>query len=150
MVREADGFRIRVQPPEALTAPTPEVDGPRPVAPHPPAKPPAALPVVATSKPEIQVSNGNGVRRMAAQVGRHLGAQGFAVGGVDNAAHFNHLQTVIYYRQGFLQAAYQLARTIPGFQNMERVTGFTRPGTAIHLVLGKDMLAHRRRLGITG
>jgi hypothetical protein len=99
-------------------------------------------------KPSVLVSNGNGVRRMAAQVGNYLGRQGFEVSGARNAEHFSHMETMIYYCEEFLQEAYQLAQTIPGYQNMEKVAGFNQPDTAIHLVLGRDVIAHRWRFAI--
>lgn len=152
------GFSITPAPPRELETPYLSARL-EPTAPDDP--PPllgSFLPVAPPSPPDprealqatILVSNGNGVRHMAAQVRRFLRGQGFQTGGVRNAEHFRHMETVIYYRQGFLQEAYALARAIPGYQNLETFEGSTHSQAPIHLVLGRDLIPLRQRFDIDG
>jgi hypothetical protein len=130
--------------PAAPDDPPPLLASFMPAAPPSPPDPREAL------QATVLVSNGNGVRHMAAQVRRFLRGQGFQTGGVRNAEHFRHMETVIYYRQGFLQEAYALARAIPGYQNMETFEGSTHSQAPIHLVLGRDLIPLRQRFDIDG
>ncbi|MDD4072496.1 MAG: LytR C-terminal domain-containing protein [Desulfobacterales bacterium] len=92
----------------------------------------------------IEVSNGNGVNRMATRVGRHLKNKGFHVTAVNNAIHFNHFHTMIYYSRGLLHEAYEVAKQIPGYQNMEKVDEFEKPEIRIRVLLGKDLSGWKR------
>jgi tetratricopeptide (TPR) repeat protein len=88
----------------------------------------------------LEISNGNGVRHMARRVGQYLGEQGFNKPYLTNANHFNHPETMIYYRSGYLQDAYRVAKEIPGYQDMKKVARFQRPSTTVRVLIGRDMI----------
>jgi hypothetical protein len=90
----------------------------------------------------IQVSNGNGVRFMATRVGGFLQSRGYSVGRVDNADHFNHPKTIVYYEDGFLHDAYRVAQEIPGYQEMIRSDRRRDPAIHVRLLIGKDVVRH--------
>ena len=88
----------------------------------------------------LEISNGNGVRHMARRVGQYLGEQGFNEPYLTNANHFNHSETMIYYRSGYLQDAYRVAKKIPGYQDMKKVARFQRPTTTVRVLIGRDII----------
>ena len=88
----------------------------------------------------LEISNGNGVRHMARRVGQYLGEQGFNEPNLTNANHFNHAETMIYYRSGYLHDAYRVAKEIPGYQDMKKVARFQRPGTKVRVLIGRDLM----------
>jgi hypothetical protein len=96
----------------------------------------------------VQVSNGNGVRYMATRVGHFLESKGYSVGRIDNANHFNHPRTIIYYRDGFLHDAYQIAKEIPGYQEMSLSDQFNSPDIQVRLMIGKDVIRHDNRFNL--
>ena len=89
----------------------------------------------------IEISNGNGVRHMARNVGAYLNPKGFSVNRLTNADHFNYPETRIYYRKGYQQDALRLAKEIPGRQKapnaIEQNQSMTR---AIKVLIGKDLV----------
>ncbi len=90
----------------------------------------------------VEVSNGNGVNRMATRVGNYLKEKGLKVTRLTNAEHFNFDETTIYYHRGHLQDAFKVAREIPGYQNMEKLR---RPGqkrVKIKVRIGKDLVPY--------
>lgn len=92
------------------------------------------------SEPAIEISNGNGVKRMAKRTGNYLRKKGFSKARLTNADHFNHAETTIYYCSGYLHNAYRVAQQMPGYQNMKKVEKFNRPDTKIRVLIGKDMV----------
>ena len=88
----------------------------------------------------VEISNGNGVYRMARRVGSYLRKEGLERPRLTNANHFNHLETKIYYRKGYLHKAYGVAEKIPGYQNMEQVSRFKRANINVRVLIGKDMI----------
>jgi len=93
---------------------------------------------------EVEVSNGNGVNRMASRVGIYLASKGLHVTRYTNADHFNFNQTKIYYHDDFLQDAFNVAKHIPGLQNMEKCKQFNQKNIKIKVVLGKDLVPYDR------
>jgi Flp pilus assembly protein TadD len=93
---------------------------------------------------EIEVSNGNGVNRMARRVGNDLKDMGLNVTRLTNADHFGYKKTKIYYLSPYLHDAYKVAKQIPGWQNMEKVDKFSRQNTKIRVLIGKDIIPYRR------
>jgi tetratricopeptide (TPR) repeat protein len=91
---------------------------------------------------EVEVSNGNGVNRMARRVGNYLRNKGLNVTRLTNAKNFNFAETRIYYHDDYLQDAFEVARQIPGYQQMEEVGEFGRPATKIKLLIGKDIVPY--------
>jgi tetratricopeptide (TPR) repeat protein len=90
---------------------------------------------------EVEISNGNGVRHMAKRVGDYLQEKGVRRPLLTNADHFNHQKTMIYYRRGYLQQAYQLAKLFPGYQEMEVTRKFSHGRTKMKVVIGKDLVS---------
>ena len=88
----------------------------------------------------IEISNGNGVRHMARRIGDFLMEKGLEKPFLTNAVDFNQPETIVYYREGYLQEAYRVAKEIPGYQNMEKVAGFRRPGINVRVLIGKDLI----------
>jgi len=95
---------------------------------------------IVVKDPGIEVSNGNGVNQMATRFGRYLKNKGFHVTAVTNANHFNHQHTMIYYCRGHLHDAYEVAKKIPGYQNMEKVDELGKPDIHIRVLIGKDLI----------
>jgi tetratricopeptide (TPR) repeat protein len=95
---------------------------------------------------EVEISNGNGVRRMAKRVGNYLRKKGFKNKTcLNDADHFNHAKTKIYYCSGYLHNAYRIAKEIPGYQDMEKVINLGQPNTKIRVLIGRDMIPFNKR-----
>lgn len=88
----------------------------------------------------IEVSNGNGVRHMARQVGTYLRPKGFVPMYLTNADHFNHEKTRIYYTKGYLQDAHRLADILPATPQMAEVETIQNGNAHISLLIGKDIV----------
>ncbi|MGD8765008.1 MAG: tetratricopeptide repeat protein [Desulfobacteraceae bacterium] len=91
---------------------------------------------------EVEVSNGNGVNRMARRVGNYLRNKGLNVTRLTNAENFNFTDTKIYYHDDYLQDAFKVARQIPGYQQMEEIEEFGRQAIKIKLIIGKDIVPY--------
>jgi tetratricopeptide (TPR) repeat protein len=88
---------------------------------------------------QIEIRNGNGVYRMAANVGRYLKAAGFDVIAHRNADRFNYAATSIVYGNGGRQSAERLALQLfgPRYSDELLVNGYE--DGKIKVVLGKDV-----------
>jgi hypothetical protein len=95
-------------------------------------------------EPEIEVSNGNGVNRMATRMGNYLRNKGLNVTLLTNADHFGYEETKIYYSEPHLHDAYKVAQQIPGWQDMEKVNEFSRQNIKIKVLIGKDLISYDR------
>jgi Flp pilus assembly protein TadD len=95
-------------------------------------------------EPEIEVSNGNGVNRMAARMGNYLRNKGLNISLLTNADHFGYKETKIYYSDPYLHDAYRVAQQIPGWQNMEKVNKFNQQRNKIKVLIGKDLIPYNR------
>ena len=105
-----------------------------------------SAPVVALPVPvnvAVEVSNGNGTTGMAKRSADFLRGHGFTVRSITNAKHFRFEESVIYYKEGFLQAAKDLAAIIPGAQNLEEVETLAKTSVSVKVVLGKDLVTIR-------
>jgi Flp pilus assembly protein TadD len=91
---------------------------------------------------KIEVSNGNGVRHMARNVGDYLKGDGFIPYYLSNARHFRHEETKIYYTKGYLREASLLAEKLPGRQSLEEVDEIRKGNAEISVVIGKDLVSH--------
>jgi len=92
----------------------------------------------------IEISNGNGVRRMAKRVGDYLKIKGAKVTRITNAQHFNFAETKIYYQDPYLHEAYEIAKEIPGFQNMEKSSNLSLNNIHVKVLIGKDLIFYDR------
>lgn len=92
---------------------------------------------------KIEVSNGNGVPGMAAKVGAYLKRKNFSVTRLTNAANFGFGDTRLFYSPGYLHEAYELAKQIPGWQNMDKMSESGSSGIKVRLLLGRDLVRHK-------
>jgi hypothetical protein len=91
---------------------------------------------------KIEVSNGNGIRRMARNVGYFLSGRNVILMYLSNARHFNYDETRIYYTPGYLMEAYELAQKLPGRQTLEEVPEVRDGNAEISVLIGKDLVPH--------
>ncbi len=103
-------------------------------------KPAHTQPAADYSNSAIEVSNGNGVAGMAGKSADFFRTYGFTIRRITNAKHFHFNNSVIFYREGYLQVAKELARVIPGAQNMKKVDSLGRSFVGIRILLGKDLV----------
>jgi tetratricopeptide (TPR) repeat protein len=94
--------------------------------------------------PGIEISNGNGVFRMARRVGRFLKARGFTVVRLTNAKSFSCPETVIQYREEYEMASAELAKVMPESPRMTEVERLDRRNVKIKMLLGRDIVRDRR------
>ena len=91
---------------------------------------------------KIEVSNGNGVNRMARRVGNYLSGKGFTLKYLCNASDFRHEETKIYYVKGYLLEACRLAEKLPGWQRFEEVAEIRKGNAEISVLIGKDLIPY--------
>jgi tetratricopeptide (TPR) repeat protein len=93
----------------------------------------------------VEVSNGNGVPRMARSVRNHLrrkGTNGHRFR-LTNADHFRYPKTIIYYRSGFQQQAQWIKSLLPELQFMGPMVEAPLHRDPIRLLIGKDLSRSR-------
>jgi hypothetical protein len=87
----------------------------------------------------IEVSNGNGVTGMAGKSADYFRRLGFSVGRITNAKDFRFHDSIIFYEEGYLQVAKQLAEVTPGVQMIEKVDSLGGRSIGVKILLGKDL-----------
>lgn len=87
--------------------------------------------------PAIEVSNGTGRLRMAARMRAFLGTEGVDAGRLTNANHYSHMETTIFYRDGWKHYAEYLARILPAIVDL---SGNDDQAADIRVELGADLL----------
>ena len=92
----------------------------------------------------IEISNGNGVRHMAKDVGSFLKKQGFNVVRLTNADHFRHGKASVYYRGDAEFTALRVKSAIPGITHMKKVGGFDRDDVQVKVLVGRDLAGERK------
>jgi len=92
----------------------------------------------------IEVSNGNGVNKMARMVGDYLERKGFKVTRLTNADYFNYAETKIFYQKEYRNAADQVAEKLPVFRSKEETEKFDRPNIKVKILIGKDLVPHKK------
>ncbi len=92
----------------------------------------------------IEISNGNGVKRMAGRVGNYLQQKGLKVVRLTNADKFNYPDTRIFYKQGYQEAANQLAEQLPAVQSIEERRKLDRGNIQIKVLIGRDLIPHNK------
>jgi tetratricopeptide (TPR) repeat protein len=93
---------------------------------------------------KVEISNGNGVRRMARRVGNYLKQNGVRVVRLTNANNFRYRNTKIYYLEGYSEAANHVADQIPGIQDVKMVKTFDRPNIRVKVLIGKDLIPYHK------
>lgn len=104
---------------------------------------------IKTKSASIEISNGNGIEGMAKRVKDYFNTNGYQNISVSNAKHFNYNKTIIFYEKNYLHTAYQIAKQIPGMQNMEKVDAADNHGVKVKILLGKDMVAYEKYFSST-
>jgi len=114
---------------------------PAPASAQTPAAPWAAATLATPRAPvrRLEISNGNGVAGMAAQVGRLLARQGLPPATLSNAAPFTRPETLVQYRPGDAEAALRVANSLPAAARLE-ATLAPQAGTDVRVVLGRDWI----------
>ncbi|OGW12742.1 MAG: hypothetical protein A3G93_01190 [Nitrospinae bacterium RIFCSPLOWO2_12_FULL_45_22] len=87
----------------------------------------------------VEVSNGNGLARMASRISEYLKVRGYRVARLTNAEHFGHKNTMIFYQEGYGQQAIALNHEIPGEQEL-LISSSNRKDIHIRVLLGRDLL----------
>jgi tetratricopeptide (TPR) repeat protein len=88
----------------------------------------------------IEVSNGNGVHRMARRVGEYLKSKGIEVTRLTNAKHFDFSETIIFYDDIDVRNALDIADQLPGYQIVKKSGKFDRPNIKVKVLIGKDLV----------
>ncbi len=96
-------------------------------------------PAISYSNSAIEVSNGNGVTGMAGRSADFFRSHGFTVGRITNAEYFHFHHSTVFYREGYLRVAEELARITPGVQAIEKVDSLGRSSIGVRILLGKDL-----------
>lgn len=91
----------------------------------------------------VEVANGAGRRYMAARMRAFLDGRGFDVAHITNARSFDHVQTVIAYRDEYREEALNLAKSLAVKVELIRVAELP---AGIRLILGSDLVAFDRTL----
>ncbi|MGH8729595.1 MAG: LytR C-terminal domain-containing protein [Burkholderiales bacterium] len=94
--------------------------------------------LVPLKKAKVEVSNGNGVTRMARKVATYLGINGVPTSRITNHKSFDQLTTQIEYREGFKLQAKSLNSKLPKPANLV-ASEKLREGIDLRLVLGRDL-----------
>ena len=92
----------------------------------------------------IEVSNGNGKRYMARDIGKYLKRNGFNVVRISNAKNFHHERGRIYYQKEYRALAKKIAAKIPELSVIQEMKRSARPDIKIKVVLGKNLVAGRQ------
>jgi len=90
----------------------------------------------------IEISNGNGVNRMAKRLSKYLNDKGYHVVRLTNAANFNHEKTVISYQKDYENEAHEIEQQIPGNYALEKVVSHERPHVKLKIIIGKDIVKY--------
>jgi len=96
-----------------------------------------------TGATQIEISNGNGIRHMARDMGEFLKAKGLTITRLTNSSHFRHGKTTIYYCDGYQQEAQEVAKEIPADSDMKKTDYLQRPNIKVKVLIGKDMAPFR-------
>ncbi|ACV68445.1 tetratricopeptide repeat protein [Desulfohalobium retbaense] len=97
-------------------------------------------------QPVLAVLNGNGVRHMARQTGQYLQDQGYSIGRIGNASHFNHTRTTIYYSPEMIPEAQSLAARLPEKCKLKPAHPLAMPTPSLRIIVGLDLVAHKKHL----
>jgi len=94
----------------------------------------------------VEVSNGNGVSHMARLVREYLEKEGLeSLLIISNADHFGYEKTAVYYLgEGRFRTAAEIAKLIPGWQEITESPELKGSRAEIRVVLGKDMIPYRQ------
>jgi tetratricopeptide (TPR) repeat protein len=98
---------------------------------------------------EVEVSNGNGVNRMARRLRYYLKNKGVKVTRLTNADHFRHQESKIFYSHGYEAEAKRVEKYLPGRQQLRKTSSLDRSFVKLKIVIGKDIIHFDRQLKAT-
>jgi|GEM_PF-6816928 len=90
--------------------------------------------------PGVEIAGPDGLQPLIGQMAKKLAVAGFAVNPSGSPATGNPWKTMVYYREGHLYEAWDVAKAIPGWQDMKKVPAFERPEIKVRAALGRDLL----------
>ena len=93
--------------------------------------------------PLVEVSNGTGRLTMALRMSGFLEAEGLDVVRLTNAEHYSHRETIVFYRDGWLEAAGTVAAVLPAEVDLQSDSD---QQADIRIELGGDLLNFDREL----
>ena len=93
----------------------------------------------------IEISNGNGVNKMAQRVGVYLQKNGYPVVRLTNSKPFNSSRTQIYYLEGNEEIAHLVAKQLPTYGSFIELKMLDRPSVQVKILLGKDIIRHNAK-----
>lgn len=91
------------------------------------------------SAPQIEIANGNGVSKMAGNLGRLLLIKGFDVHRLSNADHFAYPRTRIFYSDGQRELACTLSKILFGPDIVCELEAYHRVAGRVEVLIGKDI-----------
>ena len=96
--------------------------------------------------PGMEISNGNGVAHMAADLREYLKGKGFMTKRMTNASRFDCAKTTLFFRERYLQVSMELAKQMPRMPMMKELKQWERPDLNVKIVLGRDMARDKKLL----
>jgi tetratricopeptide (TPR) repeat protein len=93
---------------------------------------------------QIEISNGNGVTRMARLIAEFMKENNYKVVRLTNADNFNYKSSQIYYQKGYEETAAQINKDIPVSVRQDEVKSLDRPNIKVKLVIGKDVIPYKK------
>jgi hypothetical protein len=96
----------------------------------------------------IEVSNGNGVSRMARGVADYLKENNLKVVRLTNARNFSYTNSQLLCEKEYLSTAQEVTRMMPAPVQIQEVKKLDRPTVKVKLIIGKDLMTHKKELGI--
>ena len=89
----------------------------------------------------FEISNGNGIKKLAARFGSMLSNKGFPQANFSDHKPYNQAHTVIHYRKGYLFEAARLSRHLRDIQHLAFIIENNNlpPNIDVKLILGKDL-----------
>ena len=102
--------------------------------------------IVADIDFEVEISNGNGVNRMARRLGHFLKEKNFNVTRLTNADHFNYKKSEILYSHGYEAEAKRVEKYLPGQHQLRKTNGLERSFVKLKVVIGEDIIHFNRQL----
>jgi len=98
------------------------------------------------SKFGIEISNGNGVGRMAKRLSKYLNEKEYHVVRLTNARNFNYPKTVISYQKDYENEAHGVEQQTPGNFALEKVVSHERTYAKLKILIGQDIVKYNNIL----
>lgn len=94
----------------------------------------------------IEISNGNGVGKMAKGLGSYLSRHGFKIARLTNAHNFRYENTRIFYKKDHFNTAYNLAQRLAEFDLEVHVVQSDQLRQKVKVLIGKDLIPFKKTL----